>query len=112
MTFVSLDHFFTILGNKQRVRILQFLDREGAKGVSDISLALNLEQSAVSHGLRELLSCHFVTVMPRGKERIYGVNEETVSPLLAQIEKHVYTYCVENCNHWELEKDISCQIRV
>jgi hypothetical protein len=35
-----------------------------------------------------------------------------VSPLLAQIEKHVYTYCVENCNHWELEKDISCRIRV
>jgi ArsR family transcriptional regulator len=101
MSYVSLDHFFTVLSNKQRVRILQLLNKEGAKSVSSIAEALKVEQSSVSHGLKHLLACHFVTFKQEGKERIYSVNEETVSPLLRQIEKHVEANCIEGCQHWE-----------
>lgn len=99
MNYVSFDHFFTVLGNKQRVRILQLLASEGPLGVSAIAEALKREQSAVSHALRLLLQCHFVTVERVGKERIYAINEDTVKPLLANIEEHVDKYCIEKCNH-------------
>jgi DNA-binding transcriptional ArsR family regulator len=101
MNYPSLDHFFTTLGNKQRVRILQLLAGQGPMGVNAIADKLKLEQSAASHSLKQLLLCHFVTVRQDGKERIYGINEDTVKPLFEQIERHVQKYCAEGCEHWE-----------
>ncbi len=101
MKYISYDHFFTVLGNGHRVKILQYLNQEGAKSVSDISEKLHIEQSALSHCLKQLLQCHFVVVRQQGKERIYSINEETMRPLFDLINKHVQTYCVKGCNHWE-----------
>lgn len=101
MLHTSFEDFFTVLGNKQRVKIIQYLDREGSKSVSDICQKLEMEQSAVSHNMRRLLLCHFVEVQRDGKERIYRVNEDTIRPLLKIIDRHVRTYCVKGCNHWE-----------
>jgi ArsR family transcriptional regulator, zinc-responsive transcriptional repressor len=100
MNYVSFDHFFTTLGNKQRVRILQLLVKKGPMSVTDITEALAAEQSAVSHSLKHLLTCHFVSVKQDGKERIYGINEDTVRPLFESIEKHVRRYCAKGCEHW------------
>lgn len=101
MNYTSFDHFFTTLGNKQRVRILQLLSDGCPLGVTAIAQALGLEQSAVSHSLRQLLCCHFVTVAQEGKERIYAINDDTVKPLFVQVERHVKKYCVKGCEHWE-----------
>lgn len=101
MTYTSFDDFFTVLGNKHRVRILQYLSQEGPKSVSEISSKLKIEQSAVSHSMRRLLLCHFVEVKQQGKERIYAINEETIQPLFNLIQKHVEAYCVKGCIHWE-----------
>lgn len=101
MMYTSFDDFFTVLGNKQRVKIIQYLDKEGSKSVSEISQRLAMEQSAVSHNMKRLLLCHFVEVKREGKERRYTVNEDTIRPLLVLIDKHVRNYCVEKCNHWE-----------
>lgn len=101
MIYASFDDFFTVLGNKQRVKILQYLNQEGSKSVSEISTKLKIEQSAVSHSMRRLLLCHFVEVKQQGKERIYSINEETMRPLFNLITKHVEAYCVKNCVHWE-----------
>lgn len=67
--------------------------------VTSIANTIGAEQSAVSHNLKQLLVCHFVTVSQDGKERIYTINEETVKPLFIQIEKHVSKYCIESCKH-------------
>lgn len=104
MKHVSFDHFFMTLGNKQRARILQLLAKEGPKSVSTVAEALKVEQSAVSHSLRQLLLCHFVTVKQEGKERIYAINDDTVKPLFDQIDRHVRKYCVEGCKHWGLKE--------
>jgi DNA-binding transcriptional ArsR family regulator len=101
MKYISYDHFFTVLANGQRVKILQYLNQEGPKSVSDISIKLKIEQSAVSHCMRHLLRCHFVEVNQQGKERIYAINNDTMQPLFNLINKHVKTYCVEGCQHWE-----------
>ncbi|HXR50052.1 MAG TPA: helix-turn-helix transcriptional regulator [Verrucomicrobiae bacterium] len=106
MGYSSFDHFFMTLGNKQRVRTLQLLDIEGPQSVLSIAKALNAEQSAISHSLRQLLQCHFVTVKQVGKERIYSINEDTVAPLFKQIRKHVEKYCSEGCEHWESVKEV------
>lgn len=101
MMFTVFDDFFSVLGNKQRVRILQYLDASGAKTVTEISEDLQLEQSAVSHNLKRLLLCHFVEVEPQGKGRVYSINKDTVQPLFRMIDTHVRTYCAKGCNHWE-----------
>lgn len=101
MTYTSFDDFFTVLGNKQRVRILQYLSQEGSKSVSEISNKLKIEQSGVSHDMRRLLLCHFVEVKQQGKERIYAINKETIEPLFTLIQKHVEAYCAKGCVHWE-----------
>jgi DNA-binding transcriptional ArsR family regulator len=101
MIYTSFDDFFSVLSSKQRVKILQFLNREGPKSVSDIESKLKIEQSAVSHDMKRLLDCHFVGVGRNGKERIYTINEETIKPLFNLIRKHVESYCIEGCNHWE-----------
>lgn len=100
MKYLSFDHFFMTLGNRQRAHILQLLTDKGPMGVTAISETLGIEQSAASHSLRQLLLCHFVTVKQEGKERIYGINEDTVKPLFESIEKHVKKYCVKGCEHW------------
>lgn len=67
--------------------------------VSAICSSLGCEQSATSHNLKQLLTCHFVTSNPNGKERIYTINQDTVEPLLEQIDRHVTKYCVNSCEH-------------
>lgn len=101
MKYPSFDHFFMTLGNKQRVRILQYLANAGPKNVTEIADKLKIEQSAASHSLKQLLLCHFVMVKQDGKERVYDINEDTVRPLFEQIERHVKKYCAKGCEHWE-----------
>lgn len=101
MSFTSFDDFFSVLGNKQRVKILQYLNVEGSHSVTEISQRLEMEQSAVSHNMKRLLECHFVDMEPRGKERIYTINHNTVQPLFNLIDTHVQTYCAKGCSHWE-----------
>ncbi len=69
--------------------------------VSNIAEELQIEQSAVSHSINRLLKCHFVTIRPSGKERIYAINEDTIKPLFELIGKHVKQYCYKGCEHWQ-----------
>lgn len=100
MRYTVFDDFFAVLGNKQRVKILQYLQKNGCKSVNEICQGLGIEQSAVSHCMKRLLECHFVEMEPRGKERIYCINKKTVQPLLELIDEHVQSYCAKGCNHW------------
>lgn len=103
MKYVSFDDFFTVLGNKPRLRIVQLLGTSGPLNVSAISEELHMEQSAVSHNMKRLLRCHFVTVQQQGKERIYAINEDTILPLFELIDRHVRTYCYKDCHHCDEE---------
>lgn len=101
MTYLAFDDFFTVLANKNRVRIVQYLNDQGPKNVGDIADKLKVEQSIVSHNLRRLLGCHFVSVKQAGKQRLYTVNQDTISPLLGLIERHVEANCAKGCQHWD-----------
>lgn len=93
----SYKRFFITLGNDNRLKIIHFLADKGPQSVSQIVAGTKLEQSAVSHNLKRLLSCQFVHIKPNGKERFYSINEETIKPLLALMDKHVNKFCKKAC---------------
>lgn len=99
MSEIKYDHFFYVLSNKHRLRVLLYLIENCPTSVSAIANNLHLEQSVVSHSLRQLLACHFVSVEQSGKERIYTINNQTVRPIFKLINKHISEFCVEQCNH-------------
>ena len=92
----SYRNFFMNFSNEANLRIIASL-RHGALCVNSIVERTNLEQSAVSHCLRNLRECRIVSVKRNGKERMYSLNEETVVPLLAMVERHVEKNC-ERCD--------------
>lgn len=88
--------FFGTLDNKRRLEIINLL-RKKPKNVTEISKALNMNQTTVSHNLARLKSCSFVSVKNNGKERIYSLNSKTIKPLMKLIDDHMNTYCEKFC---------------
>jgi DNA-binding transcriptional ArsR family regulator len=80
--------FFKALSNETRIRIVHLL-REGPRNVSQICEALGMEQSRVSHNLRCLAHCGFVTVQQNGKNREYSLDREVVLPILEAVDGHI-----------------------
>jgi len=85
-------HFFSTLANPTRLAILELL-RDGPKNVTEISEALNQEQSMISHNLKPLERCRFVFSERRKKERFYSLNKETMEKLFKVFSYHAKKYC-------------------
>jgi DNA-binding transcriptional ArsR family regulator len=92
--------FFSTLANPTRLAIIEKLE-EKPMSVNELVGALNQEQSMVSHNLRPLVECKLVHVRREGKNRVYRLNTETITPLLSTVERHYIRYCGEgvNCPH-------------
>ena len=88
--------FFSNLASELRIKIISEL-KKGKKNVSEISDSLNIEQSKVSHALRNLRHCNIVNVEVQGKNRIYSLNKDTIIPILNLIDKHATTFCKGKC---------------
>jgi len=84
--------FFSTLANPTRLAILELL-RDGPKNVTEISEALNQEQSMISHNLKPLERCRFVFIERRKKERLYSLNKETMKKLFKIFSYHAKKYC-------------------
>jgi len=87
----AVSLLFKAFSNESRVSILNFL-RTGPKNVGEISEALRLEQTAVSHNLKCLTFCGLVTSDRLGKTIEYTLNQETVEPIFRLADKHVSKY--------------------
>jgi len=89
--------FFSNLSNPLRISIITSL-KDKEKNVTELSKELKVEQSKVSHALRNLKSCRIVEVKQKGKERIYSLNKKTIVPMLKLIDKHAKSFCdCRNC---------------
>ena len=84
--------FFSTLANPTRLAILELL-RNGPKNVTEISEALNQEQSMISHNLKPLERCRFIFSERRKKERFYSLNKETMEKLFKIFSYHAEKYC-------------------
>jgi len=92
-TYESYAIFFETLGHQTRLRIINVL-RDGPANVTKIINQTGMEQTCVSHCLRRLERCGFVSVTKEGKFRVYELNHATIEPLMALVDKHTQTYCV------------------
>ena len=110
--------FFSTLANPTRLAILELL-RSGPKSVTEISEALNQEQSMVSHNLRPLERCKFVFTESRKKQHVYSLNKETIEQLFKTFSYHAEKYCpkdgkcmTEKGLRQKKKKDASSQLYV
>lgn len=94
---IELEKIFKLLGNKQRLIILELL-RERSYSVSEIINSLGMEQSAVSHQLKLLREAQLVEAEKRGREVLYGLSDSHILILLDNALKHVSHTITGNIN--------------
>ena len=83
--------FFKAFSNRTRFEIIQVL-KEGPRNVKEISRSLKFEQSRVSHNLKCLEDCGFVTFECQGKNKVYSLDKEYILPIVKKIDVHLEKY--------------------
>ena len=89
--------FFSTLANPTRLAIIEHLHTR-PMSVSELVEALDQEQSMISHNLRPLTQCKFVTRKREGKNNVYYLNHETMDPILVAVENHADKFCLNGAN--------------
>ena len=77
-----VSSLFKILGHPKRLQLLYLL-MQNRMTVSEISQALDWEQSAVSHQLQLLKQKKLVTASRRGKNMVYQLTSPQIMALIA-----------------------------
>ena len=61
--------------------------------VGELAKALGQEQSMISHNLKTLLACNFISIENQSKRHVYSVNHETMDPIFKAIKNHAQKFC-------------------
>ena len=91
VSFDLYQQFFKTFSNRTRFEIIKLL-RNGQKSVNEISKELGFEQSRVSHNLKKLECCGFVTSEYKGKLKIYSIDKKYMLPIIKNIDKYLKKY--------------------
>ncbi|MFH1586533.1 MAG: metalloregulator ArsR/SmtB family transcription factor [Candidatus Diapherotrites archaeon] len=83
--------FFKSFSNRTRFEIIQLL-RKDPRNVTEICKATGFEQSRISHNLKCLEDCGFVSPKKDGKKRIYSLDGKYIAPILDDIDKYIERY--------------------
>jgi len=83
--------FFKAFSNQTRYKIINLLQKKPLT-VGEIAQKLDFEQSRVSHNLRCLEQCGFVSIEKNGNFRKYALDEATILPMLALVNDHFQKY--------------------
>jgi ArsR family transcriptional regulator len=84
----DLAEFFKVFGDSTRIKILSAL-LAGELCVCDLSVLLNMTQSAVSHQLRLLKQARLVKCRRAGKNAYYSLADAHVKTILDQGHDHL-----------------------
>jgi ArsR family transcriptional regulator, lead/cadmium/zinc/bismuth-responsive transcriptional repressor len=84
----ELANFFKIFGDHTRVRILNAL-YFSELCVCDLTVILDMNQSAISHQLRILRTAKIVKYRKEGKNVIYSLDDDHISEMLIKGAEHV-----------------------
>lgn len=86
-TIESLSEVFKLFGDGTRLKIMWVLfDNE--KCVFDISEALGMSQSAISHQLKVLKDARLVRSRREGKNTFYSLDDEHIERIIEQVLIH------------------------
>ncbi|MBD3253081.1 metalloregulator ArsR/SmtB family transcription factor [Candidatus Pacearchaeota archaeon] len=83
--------FCKTLANRTRYEIIRIL-ADKPRNVKEICKKTGFEQSRVSHNLKKLEKCGFVSSVHKGKNRIYSLDREYILPILKNIDKYIEKY--------------------
>jgi DNA-binding transcriptional ArsR family regulator len=86
---------FETLANPLRTAILNVLESE-PMNVSQLTTKLGAERTRISHDLKILRNCNFVTVQKEGKQRIYSINGNSVLQNAAQGNQGIFSIIQEH----------------
>ena len=86
--FFDLAEFFSVMGDSTRIKILYLLF-EGEMCVCDISEALGMTMSAVSHQLRVLRDANLVKNRREGRVMYYRLCDDHVRTIIETAIEHV-----------------------
>lgn len=78
MSNFDMVAFCKALGDETRQRILEILQSEGEKCVSDLVDAFNVSQPTISHHLNFLRQANLVTSRREGKQIYYKANQDNI----------------------------------
>jgi ArsR family transcriptional regulator len=79
MVEFDMTAFCKALGDETRQRILEILQTEGEKCVSDLVEAFNVSQPTISHHLHFLKQANLVNSRREGKQIYYRVNQDNIT---------------------------------
>ena len=84
----DLAELFKVFGDSTRIKIICALF-EKELCVGDLSVLLNVSQSAISHQLKILKQAKLVTGRREGKSVIYSLADEHVRTIIDQGREHI-----------------------
>ncbi len=84
----GLSEFYKIFGDETRLRILDVLLNKPLC-VNEISEALDVSQSAISHQLKNLRSSNLVKTEKIGKNVYYAISDEHIKIILKYGLEHI-----------------------
>lgn len=87
-TLLFIADFFKVLADSTRVKIVNLLDNNKLC-VCDISAALGMTKSAISHQLKNLREMNLVKAEREGKEVWYSLADEHVKEVFDVSAEHV-----------------------
>ena len=86
-TLYDLAELFKVFGDSTRIKIICSLF-ESEMCVCDLSVLLNISQSAISHQLRVLKSARLVKFRRAGKVIYYSLDDEHIETILGMAFDH------------------------
>ena len=87
-TLIDLSELFKVFGDSTRIKILSALSG-GELCVCDISTAVGMTSSAVSHQLKILKNAGLVSFRREGKTVFYALADDHVTTILNQGLEHI-----------------------
>ena len=84
--------FFSTLAKRTSLAIIDVLST-GPKNISGISEVLEQKEATVAPNLKRLEHCALLRLEGFGKEKMYSLNMEIVSPLSELLAFHTSKYC-------------------
>ncbi|GAA3401082.1 ArsR/SmtB family transcription factor [Paenibacillus hodogayensis] len=88
-TASELAELFKALGDPTRVRLIHALLQQQELCVHDLSAALDMGQSAVSHQLRYLRNLRIVKRRKAGKTVYYSLDDSHIEQIFVQTLQHL-----------------------
>ena len=106
MTEFNMVAFCKALGDETRQRILEILQSEGEKCVSDLVDLFNVSQPTISHHLHFLRQANLVLSRREGKQIYYRANQDNITECCGILFTKFTPTNIDLIEFVELEKEL------